>query len=126
MFGEGIDEHGRCGDPSDLVHRRMLVKMVTNTKKVKGVSIPGKHRCRSDANVVERLAIRGHPDGGGEVLRETRLSHELESQWNDWGHIAPRRSPNMISVKTSLAKNVLSNPKLIAAASAARVDFTTL
>ena len=32
----------------------------------------------------------------------------------------------MISVKIYLAKNVLSNPKLIAAASAARVDFTTL
>ena len=37
-----------------------------------------------------------------------------------------RSRPNMISVKTSLAKNVLSNPKLIAAASAASVDFTTL
>ena len=67
----------------------MLVKMVTHTKKVKSDSILGRHRCRSDADVVERLAVRGHPDKEGEVLRETRLSRELESQWDDWRHIAP-------------------------------------
>ena len=27
-------EHGRRGDPSDLIHRRMLVKMVTHVEKV--------------------------------------------------------------------------------------------
>ena len=89
VFGEGIDERGRCGDPSDLVHRRMLVKMVTHIEKVKNVPLLGRHRCRSDADVVERLAVCGHPDGEGEVLREPRLSRELGSQWNVWGHIAP-------------------------------------
>ena len=67
----------------------MLVKMATHVKKVKYDSLLSRHRCRTDAEVVERLAVRGHPDGVGEVLRESRLCRELESQWNDWRHILP-------------------------------------
>ena len=74
MLGESIDRHGRFGDPSDLIHRRVPIKMVTHIEKVKSESLIGRHQFRSDADVVKRLAIRGHPDGEREVLRETRLS----------------------------------------------------
>ena len=56
----------------------MLVKMVTHVKKVNIDSLLGRHRYRTDADVVERLAVRSHPDGVGEVLREPRLCRKLE------------------------------------------------
>ena len=73
MLGKCIHKHGGRRDPSDLIHRRMLVKMVTHVKKVKSDSLLGRHRCWTDADVVEGLAVRGHPDGVGEVLREPTL-----------------------------------------------------
>ena len=67
----------------------MLIKMVTHIEKVKSDSLLGRHRCWSDADVVERLAVRGHPDGEGEVLREARLCCQLEGQGDDGGHVTP-------------------------------------
>ena len=61
-----------------MIHRRMLVKMVTHVKKVKSDSFLGRHRYWTDTDVVEILAVRGHPDGVEEVLREPRLCRELE------------------------------------------------
>ena len=63
--------------------------MVAHIKKVKSVSLLGRHRCRMDANVVEGNAVSGPPDEKGEVLREPRLRRELEGQCNDWRHILP-------------------------------------
>ena len=62
---------------------------MTHIEKVKSFAFFSRHRYRSDADVVGRLAGRGHFDGKGEVLRETRFSRELESQRNYYRHIAP-------------------------------------